>query len=579
MTISIKKTASTIKLRKIPTGISGFDEITEGGLPKNRPTIVLGNTGCGKTVLSMEFLVKGATLYDEPGVFISFEESKEELLANMQSLHFGLASLIKKNKIYIEYLEIEKNQIIEAGSYDLEGLFVRLQNAIRYTGAKRVVLDSLDALFYGLDIRILRLEIKRLFKWLKEKKITALITSEIDNGFITKNGLEQYVADCVITLDNRVINQTTTRRLRIIKMRGSGHGINEYPFIIDENGISVLPLMSQLANQNFSATRISSGIKDLDGMLDGKGFLEGSSILVSGSAGTGKTSIAVSLINSTCKKGIPGLYCAFEESTSQITRNMRSIGINIEPFLKSGILKFYSSRPTIQNLELHLISIQKIIQEFKPKIIVLDPITNLMSEGINSEIRQMLANFVDFLKGLNVTTLFTAAITLESIKLNSTDEGISAMMDTWILVRDIETNSERNRGIYVLKSRGMSHSTQVREFEITNHGIVLLPIYLTPGGILTGSAKLEHELNEERQDQLTRHGITAEKSEIERKRKIMEDSNALLKANFDSLAAELNRNALEKEINEKANRKNRDEIINLRNKQRGSTEKTNGKPK
>ena len=362
-------------------------------------------------------------------------------------------------------------------------------------------------------------------------------------------------------------------------MRGSGHGMNEYPFIIDENGVSVLPLMSQLANQNFSTSRISTGIKDLDGMLDGKGFFEGSSILLSGLAGTGKTSIAISLIQAACKKGIPALYCAFEESTSQITRNMRSIGLNIEPYLKSGILKFYSSRPTIQNLELHLISIQKIIQELKPKIIVLDPITNLMSEGVNIEIRQMLANFVDFLKGLNVTTLFTAAITLETIKYNQIDEGISAMMDTWILVRDIETNSERNRGIYVLKSRGMSHSTQVREFVITNNGIVVLPIYVTPDGILTGSAKLEHTLNEEKQGKLLQHGFTAEKSEIERKRRIMEENSASLKAQFESEVALLNQNMVESNLNEKTTQKNKDEIMNLRSKIRGSSEKTNGRIK
>ena len=550
-----KKTTASLKLKKAQTGINGFDEITDGGLPKNRPTIICGNTGCGKTVMSMEFLVKGALKYNEPGVFMSFEETNDELATNMESLHFDLASLIKQKKIYIEYLEIDKTQIIEAGRYDLEGLFVRLQNAINSIGAKRVVLDSLDALFYGLDNKVLRQEIKRLFKWLKEKKITAIITSEIDNGFITKNGLEQYVADCVIALDNRVINQTTTRRLRIVKMRGSVHGNNEYPFIIDRMGISVLPLMSQLINQSLSTNRISSGIKDLDGMLDGKGFFEGSSILVSGSAGTGKTSIAVSLINSTCKQNIPGLYCAFEESTSQITRNMRSIGLNIEPHIKSGILKVYSSRPTLQNLELHLISIQKIIEEFKPKIIVLDPVTNLMSEGINSEIRQMLAHFVDYLKGLNITTLFTAAITLETIKSNPSDEGISAMMDTWILVRDIETNNERNRGIYVLKSRGMNHSTQVREFVITDNGIALLPIYVSPEGILTGSAKLEHTLKVEEENKLRENKIKNEKSEIERKRKIMEENIAVLKAKFESEVEALIQTKVENNLKEETKRK------------------------
>ena len=525
----------------------------------------------------MEFLVNGAVKFNEPDVFMSFEESKEELTNDMETFRFGLKNLVKNKKIYIEYMEIDRNQIFEAGTYNLEGLFVRLQQAIKSIGAKRVVLDSLDALFYRFDDSILRHEINRLFKWLKEKKITAIITSEIENGFTAKNGLEQYVADCVIALDNRVINQTTTRRLRIVKMRGSIHGINEYPFVIDGNGISVLPLLSQLASQNQSNTRISSGVHDLDVMLDGKGFFEGSSILISGSAGTGKTSLAVSLISNACKKGIPGLYCAFEESVSQISRNMHSIGLHIEPYIKSGILKVYSSRPTIQNLELHLISIQKMIEEFKPKIIVLDPITNLMSEGVNSEIRQMLANFVDFLKFKNITTLFTAAITLESIKSNLSDEGISAMMDTWILVREIEKNSERNRGIYVLKSRGMNHSAQVREFVITDDGISLLPIYMSPEGVLTGTAKLENTHLEEEHQKLLEYEFKIKNMEIERKRKIMEEKIALLESKFESEVQELKQAIVDNDLKEKALERNELALLNLRNKVGDSIVKTNGR--
>jgi circadian clock protein KaiC len=579
MALKSNQKVVNLKLKKAPSGINGFDEITDGGLPKDRPTIICGNTGSGKTVISMEFLVKGALKYNEPGVFMSFEETKEELAANMESLHFDLDSLIKKKKIYIEYLDIDKSQNIEAGRYDLEGLFVRLKNAITGIGAKRVVLDSLDALFYGLDNNAIRPEIKRLFKWLKEKKVTAIITSESDNGFSTKNGLEQYVADCVIALDNRTVNQTTTRRLKIVKMRGSAHGINEYPFSIDLNGISVLPLTSQLANQSLSTVRISSGVKDLDGMLDGKGFFEGSSILVSGSAGTGKTSLAISLINATCIKKIRGLYCAFEESSSQITRNMRSIGLNIEPHIKSGLLKMYSSRPTIQNLELHLIAIQKIIEEFEPKIIVLDPITNLISEGVNTEIRQMLTHFVDFLKSKNITILFTAAITLETVKSNPSDEGISAMVDTWILVRDIETNSERNRGIYILKSRGMNHSTQVREFVITDDGLALLPIYISADGILTGSAKLEHTLQKEEQHKILQNEIRSMKSEIERKRKMMEENIALLRTKFESEVAILNEIKVESDLVAENTESDKVEITDLRNKIRSSSEKSKNRNK
>jgi circadian clock protein KaiC len=566
MASKLKKQNSNSLSKKVKTGIAGFDEITNGGIPKNRPTILLGNTGCGKTVMSMEFLIHGARNYGESGVFMTFEETIPELTSDMETFHFNLQALIKTKQLYVDYLDLDKSQIIEAGQYNLDGLFVRLQQAIKVNNAKRIVLDSLDALFYRFDDNVMRQEINRLFKWLKEKKITAIITSEIENGYFVKNGIEQYVADCVIALDNRVINQTTTRRLRIIKMRGSSHGINEYPFIITEKGISVLPLMSELANQNQSSTRISSGIKGLDDMLNGKGFFEGSSILVSGSAGTGKTSVAVSFINSISKKNIPGLYCAFEESVSQITRNMRSIGFNIEPHIKSGILKVYSSRPTIQNLELHLISIQKLIEEFNPKVIVLDPITNLMSEGVNSEIRQMLANFVDYLKGRNITTLFTAAITLESIKNSVSDEGISAMMDTWILLREIESNSERNRGIYVLKSRGMNHSAQVREFVITENGIDILAIYTSSEGILTGTAKLRNIQNEKEKNKLSQQGLEHERIKIEIKRKIMEEKIDQLEKKFESEVQTLKQSIIDNDLREKTTEANDLEIITQRSR-------------
>jgi len=569
-----KMAAITAKLTKALTGIKGFDEITDGGLPRNRPTLLCGNTGCGKTVMSMEFLVHGAVQFSEPGVFFSFEETVDELVTNMESIHIDMEKLIREKKIYIEYLESGKSQVAQAGRYDLEGLFMRLQNAIQKVDAKRVVLDSMDALFYGLDKEILRTEVKRLFKWLKEKGVTSLITSEINEQFVTKTGLEQFVADCVITLDSRVIDQTTTRRLRIVKMRGSGHGINEYPFMIDGAGVSILPVMSQMANQNLTNNRISSGIKDFDGMLDGKGYFEGSSILISGSAGTGKTSIAISLINETCKNNMKGLYCAFEESTSQLTRNMRSIGLDIQPYIASGLLKLYSSRPTIQNLELHLISIQNIIEEFKPQILILDPVTNLMSEGINSEIRQMLAHFVDFLKSKNITTLFTAAITLESIKSNPSDEGISAMMDTWILVRDIELNSERNRGIYVLKSRGMNHSTQVREFVITDEGIKLLPIYVSPHGILTGTSKLEETLRQEEERKLFENKIKIREHELEIKREIMENNISLLKTEFNAELEMLSQAKMERNLNNEALETGQKEITELRNNINSSVEKS-----
>ena len=476
MAKAIKSKASNFKFPKSLTGIQGLDDITTGGLPKNRPTLLLGNTGCGKTIMAMEFLVNGIVMFNEPGVFMAFEEKTDELVVNVKSLGYDLDKHIADNKIYLEHVQISRDETGATGNYSIEGLFVRLEAAINKVKAKRVVLDSLDTLFYGLDYVTLRSEFQRLFSWLKEKKVTAIITGEIGNDFLTRHGIEEYVADCVIVLDNRVTNQIATRRLRIVKYRGSLHGNNEYPFIIDEKGITVFPLIMEALEQRSSSLRISSGIKDLDEMVGKKGFYVGSSILISGTAGTGKTSVAASFAYDVCKAKKRCLFCAFEEAPNQVLRNMRSIGFHLDPLVKSGILTFYYSRPTLQNLELHFIAIKKIINEFKPKVVVLDPITNLMTEGPNSDIRSMLTRFVDYLKTEQITVMFTAAITVGSIERNPSDEGISSMVDTWIMVQDIEVEEERIRSLCVMKSRGMIHSHEVREFNISRKGITLSPI-------------------------------------------------------------------------------------------------------
>lgn len=464
---------TNFKFPKSLTGIQGLDDITTGGLPKNRPTLLLGNTGCGKTIMAMEFLINGIVQFGEPAVFMAFEEKTDELELNVKSLGYDLDKHIKNNKIYLEHIQINRDETQETGTYSIEGLFVRLEQAINKVKAKRVVLDSLDTLFYGLDYKILRKEFIRLFSWLKEKKVTAIITAEIGDTFLTRHGLEEYVADCVIVLDNRVTNQITTRRLRVIKYRGSIHGNNEYPFVIDEKGITVFPIVSETIQQKTSSKRISSGIVSLDEMLGNKGFYEGSSILVSGTAGTGKTSIASSFAYSVCKSKKRCLYCAFEEAPNQIIRNMKSIGVNLDPLIKSGMLDFYYSRPTLQNLELHFIAIKKIINETKPRVVILDPITNLMTEGPNSDIRSMLTRFVDYLKTEQITVMFTAAITVGSIERNPSDEGISSMVDTWMMLQDVEAGGQRTRSMYVMKSRGMAHSKEVREFIITSKGVTL----------------------------------------------------------------------------------------------------------
>ncbi|MEO5979811.1 MAG: circadian clock protein KaiC [Chryseolinea sp.] len=467
------KKAARFKLPKAQTGINGLDDIMFGGLPRDRPTLLLGETGCGKTLMAMEFVVNGIVKYNEPGIFVAFEEKKEELIMNVKSIGYDLERHIKDKMLHLEQIQVNRQEIIATGNYNIEGLFVRLSLAIKSIKAKRIVLDSLDALFYGFDYKTLRSEFKRLFSWLKEKKVTAIITAENGDSFLMRHGLEEYLADCVIVLDNRVTNQIVTRRLRIVKCRGSIHGINEYPFSIDAKGISVFPIGSEALQLKSSSKRISSGIQQLDEMLDNEGFYLGSSILISGTAGTGKTSISASFAHSICVAKKRCLFCAFEEAPNQVIRNMKSIGFNLDAMVKSGYLTFYYARPTLQNLELHFIAIREMINEIKPSVVVLDPITNLMTEGPNSDIRSMLTRFVDFLKTQEITVMFTAAITVGSIERNPSDEGISSMVDTWMMVQDIEMDSERFRSLCVMKSRGMMHSNKVQRFEISRRGITL----------------------------------------------------------------------------------------------------------
>ncbi len=480
---------SNNNLPKSLTGILGFDEITLGGLPAGRPTLICGGAGCGKTLFGLEFIVRGATQFDEPGVFMSFEETTEELTANVVSLGFDLNDLTKKKKIVLEHVHIERSEIEETGEYDLEALFIRLGYAIDSIGAKRIVLDTIESLFAGLPNQlILRAELRRLFRWLKVKGVTAIITGERGNETLTRQGLEEYVSDCVIMLDHRVNEQTSTRRLRIVKYRGSLHGSNEYPFLIDESGFSVLPVTSLGLEHIVSNERISSGIKALDDMLEGKGYYRGSTVLVSGTAGIGKTSTAAHFAEAACKRGERVLYFCFEESPSQLMRNMLSIGIKLEPWVRKGLLKFQASRPTLYGLEMHLAVTHKVVNEFKPDVVILDPINTFFIGDKEFEVKTLIMRIVDFLKVNQITALFTS-LTPAECNRESSDVGISSLIDTWLLLRDIELNGERNRGMYVLKSRGMANSNQIREFVLTNHGVELRDVYIGASGMLTGSAR------------------------------------------------------------------------------------------
>jgi circadian clock protein KaiC len=550
-------------LQKCPTGITGLDELTGGGLPKGRPSLVTGGAGSGKTLLAMEFLVKGATQYGEPGVFMAFEETSEDLTKNVASLGFDLDGLTKKKKLAIDYVYIERSEIEETGEYDLEGLFIRLEHAIDSIQAKRVAIDTIEVLFGGLpNDAILRAELRRLFRWLKEKGVTSIITGERGEMTLTRYGLEEYVADCVIVLDHRIQDQISTRRMRIVKYRGSSHGTNEYPFLIDEEGISVLPVTSLGLNYDVSKEKISTGIPRLDTMFDGKGFYKGSSVLVSGTAGTGKSTLAAHFAEAACKKNKRCLYFAFEESPQQIMRNMASVNIDLKPYVQKKLLLLRSARPTFYGLEMHLLEMTKLIHAVNPEVVVMDPITNLITVGLAADVKSMLTRLVDYLKSRQVTTLFTSLTTEGSPE--STEIGVSSLMDTWIVLKNIQGEGERNRGLAIVKSRGMAHSNQLREYRLTHKGLHLDDIYVGPQGVLTGAARAAREAEELAASIVRSDEIKRNEREIKRKRAVVEAQIAALRADYEAQEEELRKNILDMEARERAAALQRTKIASMR---------------
>jgi circadian clock protein KaiC len=486
----------------------------------------------------MEFLVRGATEFGEPGVFMAFEESTEELTQNVRSLGFDLNKLIRRKKLVLDFVRVERSEIEETGEYDLEGLFIRLNAAMESVGAKRVVLDTIEALFSGLQNEgILRAELRRLFRWLKDKGVTAIITGERGDGTLTRRGLEEYVSDCVIVLDHRVTDQVSTRRMRIVKYRGTTHGTNEYPFLIDEDGFSVLPITSLGLQHEVSSERISTGVPRLDAMLGGKGFYRGSTILISGTAGTGKTSLAAQFVDAACSRGERCLYFAFEESPGQLIRNMRSIGLNLGKCVKSGLLHIHSSRATFYGLEMHLALIHKLVQQVKPDIVVIDPIGSLVGAGTTRDATSMVTRLVDFLKLKGITAVFSN-LTSGGNVLERTDLDVSSIVDSWILLRDIELGGERNRAMYVLKSRGMAHSNQLREFLLTDHGMDLLDTYVGPEGVLTGSSRVSLEAREKAAALILKQEAERKERERQRKREALEAKIVAMRKDFEAEDAE-----------------------------------------
>jgi circadian clock protein KaiC len=526
-------------ITKSPTGIEGFDDLTLGGLPTGRPTLVCGSAGCGKTLFSSTFLFNGAKIYDEPGVFVTFEERPIDIVANVDSLGFDLQGLIDQSKIHIEHIEIDPSEVAEIGDYDLEALFLRLEFAVDQIGAKRIVLDTIESLFSAFsNPAILRAEIRRLFDWLKQKGLTAVITGERGDGTLTRQGLEEYVSDCVILLDHRVDNQISTRRLRIVKYRGTAHGTNEYPFLIDEDGFSVLPVSSLGLGHKVFEDRISTGVADLDAMLTGGGFYRGSSILLTGVAGSGKSSLACMMADAACQNGERALYLSFEESEAQTVRNMKSIGTDLGKWLKSGQMRYIAARPTFYSLEMHLAIMLREINRFKPQLVVLDPISAFTDSADIAEVQAMLLRIVDYLKSNGITAVFTH---LASVEQAQTDAGLSSIMDGWVLLLNREANGEFNRELYLLKARGISHSNQVREFVMSNNGIHLLDPYLGEDGALTGSARRNAEARARRAEAERQAEVTRVQDQVTQRRRRALAQIETLNADIEADEAELRR--------------------------------------
>ncbi|WPL16008.1 Circadian clock protein kinase KaiC [Thiorhodovibrio winogradskyi] len=525
-------------VNKAKTGIQGFDEITGGGLPAGRTTLVCGGPGCGKTLFAMEFLVRGATEFNEPGIFMAFEESMPELCANVASVGFDLQSLLVEKRLLVDEVELDPETPAVTGDFDLDGLFLRLADAIDRIGARRLVLDTLERLFGNLpNPNIVRRELHRLFRWLKEREVTVILTAERGDGTLTRHGLEEYVSDCVIVLSHELEHLVSTRRLRVLKYRGSGHGTNEYPFLIDDEGISILPVTSVSLAHEASQERISSGVERLDDMLGGQGFFRGSSILISGTAGTGKTSLAGHFANATCKRDERALYFAFEESPSQIVRNLCSIGLDLSPWIEQDRLRIVATRPSFAGLEMHLALMHRQITDFKPQTVLLDPLNSFLESHETQqliEVKAMLMRMLDFIKLQGITGFFTS-LTGGGEVSERTDVAISSLIDTWIALTAVDANGERNRRLGIIKSRGMAHSTQTREFQLTNSGIQLIDPYLGIDGRLTGSARVAEEERARRAARERERGLVQQREELELQRTLMETRINTLRTEFQLL--------------------------------------------
>jgi len=560
-------------LKKALTGIEGLDTVTDGGFPRGRATLICGGPGCGKTLFGLQFIINGIAL-GEPGVVISFEETADDLTKNVASLGVDLDKLVRSKKLAIDHVHIDRSEILETGGFDLAGLFVRIAQAVSSVGAKRILLDTVEVLFSGFSNQgLLRAELERLFRWLKDHGLTAVITGERGEAALTRHGLEEYISDCVLSLDHRVTDQVTTRRVRVVKYRGSTHGTNEYPFLIGERGISVLPITGVGLDYQVSESRVRTGAPALDEMLGGKGYFRGSSVLISGTAGTGKSSLAASFAVATCARGEKCLYFALEEPATQVVRNMKSIGLDLQPLVDQGLLSIVAARPTLVGLEQHLVAMHVAVERVKPKALVVDPISSLVSGGNAHEVKSMLVRLFDYLKRKGITGLFTYLSAARG--LEETDLDVSSLTDSWIELRDVDRSGERNRALYILKSRGMAHSNQVRELLITNHGLELVDAVVGPQGVIVGSARVAQLAEDQRAARNRQQSAALRQRELERKRRVVNAQIEALRAELSASEEELRREVDDSEREDSAAR---EQQLRMRQTKLGARRPSNGKP-
>lgn len=474
---------------KAPTGVRGFDVITGGGVPRGRATLVTGASGTGKTLFGVEFLVRGAVEHGEPGVLISFEETADDIAANVAGLGFDIPALRAQGLLAVDAFVSDGTQEVTAGPFDLDGLFLRLDAAVASVGARRLVIDTIESLFGRLHDEVaLRGELVRLFHWIKARGLTAVITGEQgQGGRLTRFGIEEYVSDCVIVLDTRLHDDVSTRRLRVAKYRGSTHGTNQYPFVITERGFAVLPLTAMGLTYDAPDDRISSGVPALDEMLGG-GILRASTVLVSGSAGTGKTTIAAQAVEAACERGERALFVTFEESPAQLMRNMRSVGIDLQRWIDAGRLRIEAERSTAMGLEEHLVALDRYIEEAQPTVVALDALGSLGRVGTGTAVTATVARQVDAMKSRGITSVLT--VLAGEGEGEAASLAVSSLTDTWLLLRNVERDGERNRLLFVIKSRGTAHSNKVREFLLTESGAQLVDVFVDDDGeVLTGSRR------------------------------------------------------------------------------------------